>query len=93
MRKISNIRAFFGIEREYERYYQRLKKKLNIDKNLRDDKDLIQYEFIRIQSDEKYKELKSILLNYHPLESIETKHNDFTVNPNANTNQFRLEKP
>ena len=41
LKKLSNIKAFCGIEREFDRYYNRLKKKLDIKMSLRDDRDLI----------------------------------------------------
>jgi len=41
--RISHIRSLYGIEREFDRYYMRLKNKVNADMNLRNDKDLIKY--------------------------------------------------
>lgn len=91
---MSNIRAFFGIEREFERYYLRLKKKLNIKKDLRDDKDLISFEFSQVASQEKYEEIKDMLLKYHPLEALETKQESLRVGCQEEAQaEFWLEKP
>ena len=41
LNKMSHIRAFFGIEREYDRYYERLRQKLNLIAN-EQDRDMVQ---------------------------------------------------
>lgn len=43
VQRIDHIRALYGIEREFDRYYLRLKQKLNSEINLKNDKDLIKY--------------------------------------------------
>jgi hypothetical protein len=94
LKKMSNIRAFFGIEREFERYYLRLKKKLNIKKDLRDDKDLISFEFSQVASQEKYEEIRDMLLKYHPLEALEAKQDSLRVGCEEEAQAaFWLEKP
>ena len=42
--RIAHIRSYYGIEREFDRYYLRLKQKLHCQMNLRNDKDLIKYQ-------------------------------------------------
>lgn len=44
IQRISHIRSLYGIEREFDRYYLRLKLKMGIQMNLRADKDLIKYQ-------------------------------------------------
>lgn len=91
---MSNIRAFFGIEREFERYYLRLKKKLNIKKDLRADKDLISFEFSQVASQEKYEEIRDMLLKYHPLEALEAKQESLRIGCDADAPaEFWLEEP
>ena len=43
IQRISHIRAFYGVEREFDRYYMRLKSKMSCQVNLRMDKDVIKY--------------------------------------------------
>ena len=44
IQRISHIRSLFGIEREFDRYYMRLKNKLHCQIHLRHDKDLIKFQ-------------------------------------------------
>ena len=44
IQRISHIRAYYGIEREFDRYYLRLKSKMSCQVNLRMDKDVIKYQ-------------------------------------------------
>lgn len=44
IQRISHIRSWFGIEREFDRYYLRLKNKLRCNQHLRLDKDIIKYQ-------------------------------------------------
>lgn len=44
VQRVSHIRSLYGIEREFDRYYARLKRKIHCASNLRDDKDLIKFQ-------------------------------------------------
>ena len=43
IQRISHIRSLYGIEREFDRYYLRLKNKLSTNMNLRQDKDVMKF--------------------------------------------------
>ena len=44
IQRISHIRSLYGIEREFDRYYLRLKQKMGVQMNMRDDKDLVKFQ-------------------------------------------------
>mmetsp|Transcript_4417 Transcript_4417/g.7506 ORF Transcript_4417/g.7506 Transcript_4417/m.7506 type:complete len:173 (+) Transcript_4417:1544-2062(+) len=44
VQRVSHIRSLYGIERELDRYYLRLKRKLHCQMHLRDDKDIISFQ-------------------------------------------------
>ena len=44
IQRISHIRSLYGIEREFDRYYLRLKQKMGVEMNMRADKDLVKYQ-------------------------------------------------
>ena len=44
IQRISHIRSLYGIEREFDRYYLRLKLKMGMQMNLRADKDLVKFQ-------------------------------------------------
>ena len=44
VQRISHIRSLYGTEREFDRYYMRLKNKVSCEMNVRLDKELIKYQ-------------------------------------------------
>ena len=53
IQRIGHIRSLYGIEREFHRYYLRLKAKLGTEMGLKQDKDLIKFEINRALKERK----------------------------------------
>lgn len=52
IQKMAHIRSLYGIEREFDRYFLRLKQKLSCSIQLRHDKDLIKYQISKALEEE-----------------------------------------
>jgi hypothetical protein len=61
--RIAHIRSYYGIEREFDRYYLRLTQKLHCQMNLRHDKDLIKYQINKTLIDKHQSQMADIKIS------------------------------
>lgn len=77
--RISHIRSFYGIEREFDRYYLRLKQKLHCQMNLRHDKDLIKYQINKTLIEKQQSEMAELKLT-STIEQHQNTHTGLSIN-------------